>query len=208
MFEIIPNWHPIFVNFTIALLSVAVGFYVLAAFMGPSILHRELFILARWNLWLGAGFAIITAMLGFLAYDSVEHDDAGHAAMEEHRDWAIATLAIFLPLAGWSLWRHRAGFAAGPVFVVLMVIGFGVLASTGWHGAEVVFRHGIGVESLPDVDDHVHAAGEGHAHGEDTEDRTHEHETDAPLPATTETGEPLPLTDDHEHDEQEHEHVH
>jgi len=29
MIEIIPNWHPVFVHFTVALLSLAVGFHVI-----------------------------------------------------------------------------------------------------------------------------------------------------------------------------------
>jgi hypothetical protein len=32
MFEIIPNWHPIFVHFTVALLSLAVGLFVVVHF--------------------------------------------------------------------------------------------------------------------------------------------------------------------------------
>ena len=30
MIEIIPNWHPLFVHFTVALFSTSVGFYTLA----------------------------------------------------------------------------------------------------------------------------------------------------------------------------------
>lgn len=180
MFEIIPNWHPVFVNFTIALLSTAVAFHVLTALMKPSKLRHELATLARWNLWLGAGFAIITVFLGFLAYNSVRHDTPSHVAMTIHRNWAIATLIIFLLLAAWSLWRHRAGRSANRPFLVLLLIGFVVLASTGWLGAEVVFRYGVGVKSLPKAE----LQGEGGV----TSGHHHTHEHDAGAPKQRATG--------------------
>lgn len=149
MIEIIPNWHPVFVNFTVALLSVSVALHVLTVLMKLTPLRDELVILARWNLWLGAGFTIVTAVFGLLAYNSVVHDRPSHVAMTLHRNWAIATLSIFLPLAVWSFRCYRKRLGAHRVFLVLLLAGFGVLASTAWHGAEVVFRHGIGVKSLP-----------------------------------------------------------
>ncbi len=61
MIEIIPNWHPIFVHFTIALLSLAVGFHVICPFLSDGTIKQHFTILARWNLWLGTGFGIVTA---------------------------------------------------------------------------------------------------------------------------------------------------
>lgn len=204
MFEIIPNWHPMFVHFPIALLSVATGFYVLTAFMKPSELRQQFAIVARWSLWLGAGFAIVTAILGLIAYNSVKgHDIPSHAAMVEHRNWAIATLSIFLPLAAWSLWRDRTRPRVSPIFVVLMVIGFGVLASTAWHGGEVVFRYGVGVKSLPKTDGHAHG---GMANMPGMADDGHAHEHEAMPPGSEQPAQVLPpahLDDGHAHGEPE-----
>lgn len=195
MIEILPNWHPIFVHFPIALLSLAVVMHVVIAFLNPSALRDELTIIARWNLWLGALFGVIAALLGLWAYNTVTHDTPSHHAMTLHRNWAIATLLIFVPLALWSYRRRRSVMPARAVFIVLLLIGFGVLASTAWHGAEVVYRYGIGVKSLPKADEHRHAPGAAHSHDAEAEhnhddhehagehDAAHEHDTALPPPA-------------------------
>ena len=63
---ILPNWHPIFVHFTVALLSISAIFHVLAIFMKPSGWRDEFTILARWTLWLGAAITVITVIFGFI----------------------------------------------------------------------------------------------------------------------------------------------
>ncbi|MEO5574477.1 MAG: DUF2231 domain-containing protein [Gammaproteobacteria bacterium] len=156
---ILPNWHPIFVHFTVALLSVTAIFHVLAVFMRPSIWRDEFTILARWTLWLGAGITVITVIFGFWAYNTVEHDDPSHAAMKIHRNWAIATFAFYLLLAAWSVWRHHIGRPIRPFLVILVLIGSGLLGYTAWRGGEVVYRYGIGVMALPKLDQHRHEAG-------------------------------------------------
>ena len=51
MIEIIPNWHPIFVHFTVALLTMSVFFYGLS-FVAPGNRFYEQWVsVARWNLW-------------------------------------------------------------------------------------------------------------------------------------------------------------
>ncbi len=157
MFEIIPNWHPIFVHFTVALLSLAVGLVVVTPFI-KSPLKEQWQIVARWTLWFGAGFAIITGLTGWYAFNTVAHDTPSHAAMTIHRNWAIATITLFLLLAAWSIWWARKSKKLGTLFVVCMVVGGAVLASTAWRGGEVVYRYGLGVMSLPK------AEGEGHDH--------------------------------------------
>jgi uncharacterized membrane protein len=157
MFEIIPNWHPIFVHFTVALFSLAVGLFVVAPFMKPP-LQEQWLIVARWALWFGAGFTVITGLTGLYAYNTVAHDIPSHAAMTDHRNWAIATITLFLSMAVWSIIRVRRQQALGTVFIVVMVVAGGVLGSTAWRGGEVVYRYGLGVMSLPK------AEGEGHAH--------------------------------------------
>ena len=68
----------------------------------------------------------------------------------------------------WSAWRHRRVPEPGLGFAALLVIGLGLLGVTGWHGGELVYRHGLGVMSLPVAEgeghDHVHADGEIHEH--------------------------------------------
>jgi len=157
MFEIIPNWHPIFVHFTVALLSLSVGLFIVTPFMNPP-LREQWQIVARWTLWFGAGFTILTGLAGLDAYNTVAHDTPSHEAMTDHRNWAIATMLVFFSLAIWSFIRVRRQQVSSVVFVVLMLVGGGLLASTAWRGGEAVYRYGLGVMSLPK------AEGEGHAH--------------------------------------------
>ena len=89
MIEIIPNWHPLLVHFTVALLSLAVLVHLAVLLPLPAGVRAEGKVVARWLLWLGALFAIATAATGWLAYNSVEHDDISHAAMTVHRNWAL-----------------------------------------------------------------------------------------------------------------------
>jgi len=173
MIEIIPNWHPIFVHFTLALWTIAIGLFLLAIGWKNNRLRAQWLLVARWNMWLGALFALATAVAGWLAYNSVAHDAPSHAAMTEHRNWALATLAVMLPLSAWSAWRYRRVPEPGFGFAVLLVIGLGLLGATGWRGGELVYRYGLGVMSLPAAEgeghDHAHAEGESHAHEEPTE---------------------------------------
>lgn len=168
MIDIIPNWHPAFVHFPLALLIVATAALLLS--LPATKTRREaLEFFAHWNLRLGFGFALITVWLGWLAYQSVAHDGPAHAAMTRHRDAAFLTVGLWTPLflASWYHRRWRAPvrvlFAAGALVAAI------ALARTGWLGAEAVYRHGLGVMRLPAVtsEGHDHHAPDAASHGHD-----------------------------------------
>ena len=179
MFVIIPNWHPVFVHFTVALLSLTVCFHLLGRFMPDGSLKKQFATLADWNLWLGTGFGIMTALAGWMAYNSVTHDTPSHAAMTDHRNWAWATLTLFIILTGYSLWRARNQSRPGTVFIGILLLAGLMLGSTAWRGAEVVYRHGIGVMSLPQSDsnghDHATTTTNDHHMDMDQGDAAHDH---------------------------------
>lgn len=189
MIEIIPNWHPVFVHFTVALLGLSVVLHLLVSLLPAGGIRDEWRSVARWLLWFGAGFATVTVFTGWLAYNSVAHDDASHVAMTGHRNWALVTLSVFLALVAWSVWTWRGRRQAGIGFLLLMLVGGGLLAGTAWHGAELVFRHGLGVMSLPAAA----VAGPAKANAADHDGR----EGDAPAP---------PATDKPVHDHSTHRH--
>lgn len=158
MIEIIPNWHPIFVHFTVALLSIATVFFLLARFGVPERLRGQWRTVAYWNLWAGVAISVLTVIAGWDAFNTVKHDDPSHEAMIEHRNWAIVTFLYFGVVATWA-WRiARADKPVPAAFLAAMVVGAGLVTSTAWHGGELVYRHGLGVMSLPK------AEGAGHAH--------------------------------------------
>lgn len=149
--EIIPNWHPILVHFTVALLSVSVALFLIESFVRKRPWHIQLVTVARWNLWLGALAAVATVIAGFDAFNSIPHSSENqHLAMLDHRKWALSTAGLFIVLAAWSLsasLRGKADFSKAKnfVFVSLMTIAGLMLATTGYKGAELVYRHGLGV---------------------------------------------------------------
>ncbi len=174
MIEIIPNWHPVVVHFTIALLSVSVGFYALAIIFKNNSRHEHWLMFANWSLWLGTGFALLTATAGWFAYNSVAHDTPSHAAMTTHRDWALVTLAVFVLLAIWSFLLQRKGMKPAVLFLLVSFAGAGLLATTGWLGGEAVYRYGLGVMSIPksEGEGHAHSHGEGAGHEDAGQQKT------------------------------------
>lgn len=159
MIEILPNFHPILVHFTVALFSVSTVLFVVLELAGrrlPEYLQLQWTTVARWNLWLGAGASIFTVLAGIHAFNSVEHDAASHAAMADHRNWATATFILFMLLAGWNALRTRAGRSHGKTFVPLLLAAQLMLLSTAWRGGELVYRYGLGVLSLPQAEDAAH----------------------------------------------------
>ncbi len=156
--EIIPNWHPIFVHFTVALLSLSVGLFIASRFLRGD-LRQQWELVARWNLWFGVAITLLTVAAGFYAFNTVRHDEPSHLAMQEHRNWALATALWFLALA-FLLYRRRRS-APGVGQLLALVLGGSLLLSTAWHGAELVYRHGLGVMALPAVE----AGVAGHKHG-------------------------------------------
>lgn len=154
MINIIPNWHPIFVHFTLALFTTSVGFYGLSFLMSrlqiiPKFLTNEFEIVARWCLWIGALITVLTVLAGLNAFNTVHHDPVSHVAMHEHREWALPTAAAILFIASWSLWRYFHHQEVTMVFIIVLLIAQASLVSTAWHGSELVYRYGLGVMSLP-----------------------------------------------------------
>lgn len=158
MFEVIPNWHPLFVHFSIALLSMSTIFFIALKIMSKHPVEGQLRTLAYWNLWLGTGFAVITAIAGWFAFNSVAHDTPSHAAMTEHRNWALVTLSVYVVISIWSILYFKSERKISMLFTSTMILAFLLLASTGWRGSEVVYRYGLGVMSIPKSE------GDGHAH--------------------------------------------
>jgi uncharacterized membrane protein len=60
-------------------------------------------------------------------------------------------LTALLALAAWDVWRGRSGKMPSPAFLVLLAAAWLLVTSTAWHGAELVYRYGLGVMDLPDA---------------------------------------------------------
>jgi uncharacterized membrane protein len=169
MIEVIPNWHPLLVHFPIALISVSAFFHLAAILLRTQPrCATHCAVLAHSTLWLAALAAFPTVLFGWLASNSVDHDEAGHAAMLLHRSWALATLAVLTVLAGLDVWRHQVNATPTWTFAGAVILAWALVASTAWHGAELVYRHGLGVIAVP-----AQVESGGHEHGH--EDVPHAH---------------------------------
>jgi uncharacterized membrane protein/ketosteroid isomerase-like protein len=156
--EIIPNWHPIWVHFAIALLICGTVIYTGFGWKAKSNSTEPThpLIVSRWMLWLGVFASLATLLTGYWASITVAHDDLAHANMLVHRNWAIGATAIFVIGAGWEFLR-RTENKASVLSAALFLAGSAALLVTGMEGAENVYEHGLGVKRLPEVSGHDHS---------------------------------------------------
>lgn len=147
--QIIPNFHPLVVHFPIALTLAAFLLSLIAYVRKSHTTAAQLAAAGHLTLWLAALGATIAVLFGWLAFNSVNHDDAGHAAMLLHRSWAIPTAIGLVLLAAWDAWKYRINQVISIPAILLLAVLSSAVAVTAWLGGEVVYRHGIGVLTLP-----------------------------------------------------------
>lgn len=169
MIEVIPNWHPLLVHFPIALISLSAIFHVAARLLAKQPRYASpCAVLAHATLWLGALAALPTALLGWQASNMVDHDATGHAAMLLHRTWALVTVLVLIILAGLDAWRNKVDAMPAWSFTAAVILAWMLVASTAWHGAELVYRHGLGVIAVTATSE----SGE-HEHGHEPAPHAH-----------------------------------
>lgn len=181
MIEIIPNWHPVLVHFTVGLLFTAVMFYFAHSFLPERFSWRQQWLhMANWSLWTGSVLTLATVIAGILAFNTVAHDTASHLAMSLHRNWALPTALVFIMLAIMAVRLARKQQNPGWIFLSASGIAGLMLIATAYLGAEVVYRHGIGVLSLPDIEadagHHQHDHAQHDDEHSDTEPDGHDHQ--------------------------------
>ena len=161
--EIIPNLHPIFVHFTVALLIISTALFVIAKILKGRFENKALLNAAYVNLWIGSLITIVTVAMGIYAYYTVQHDSPSHAAMTDHRNWAFITSAVFILPLILSIINYRKKEHYNFSFIAILIVASGLLLTTAYKGGEVVYRYGIGVMSLPQTQgDGGHGS---HSHG-------------------------------------------
>lgn len=149
----LPNWHPFFVHFPVALFTMAVLCDIaLIVRYRYSWLDR-----ATVMLYCGATLSsFATALSGKLAADRLL-PQASEEAVEligRHGDWAFLTVVLFFVVTVVrfdSLWRDRGSEYPRVqrfrlVGLLLALVGEAALLTTASRGGAAVYRHGVGVE--------------------------------------------------------------
>lgn len=152
--ELIPEWapnvHPLVLHLPLALLPAAV------------IADLVSLLIRRWD-WLrpaavalyvvGGASAVLTYVTGTWAADSVSVSAEAQSVLTDHADlgwWTMTFFGIYaLVRLGIDLWptiRTRR-LVQLPLFLVALG-GLVLLYQTGDRGAEMVFRYGVGVQSV------------------------------------------------------------
>jgi uncharacterized membrane protein len=194
------NFHPTLVHFPIAFLSV---FFVLD--LAGSLLHKPNWrAVASWLLYLGALFAIFTAIAGLSAAESVPHGGNVHEIMERHEHFGITVVVLSLLLSGWrALKRGLIEGAANSLFLALAAVMVGVMTLGADLGGLMVYRYGVAVSAVPVTEEALK-----HSHSGEEAAHEHDHAPAADLDhdaGHTHEPAPEPTHDHHQHD---HEHTH
>ena len=102
MINILPNWHPILVHFTIALYTTSFLLYFFVLISPERSWTSPCLTTAYVNLWLGGIFTILTVIAGFYAFSTIDHPKVAHEPMQIHRNWALVNAFIWWGLALWT----------------------------------------------------------------------------------------------------------
>ena len=139
--KIIPNWHPMFVHYSIALLNVATLLFIIGKVMNKPSVTKAVHI----NLWLGAVITIGTVIAGLSVASTAGHDAKSHAQMINHRDWAIPTAINFIALTIWLAWKYRQPINVSWRLILLMALtADALLSATKWYWHYVIARDSSG----------------------------------------------------------------
>lgn len=150
---LLPNWHPFFVHFPVALFCTALvcDLSLLARFRCAWLDRAAVLLYA--SAALGSGAAALT---GKLAADAMETELTPEVndAVAYHGDWAffaVVSLFVVAAMRFDTVWRDRDAERPTPhrmrlvTIVVSMVVG-AVVVHTAARGGELVYRYGVAVE--------------------------------------------------------------
>ena len=143
-------FHPLFVHFPIAILLAAHAVDLISA-ARPS--HGAIRDSATWLYCLGATMAMAAYFSGLEAASDLRVSADAANALTWHFTWADRTTWYFVYFASIRLamsyiWQSRTRRMM-ITSVLLALAGLCLLATAADHGGRLVFRHGLGVSSVP-----------------------------------------------------------
>lgn len=139
----VANIHPLFVHFPIALLLLAVFLF----FAGKFVCKKEFIISAKWDLVFGAFSGLATIATGFIAANTLPHNEEIHRAMISHRNIMILAVFLSLNLCGYIFYRKDLlAVVKNIYFLVGLVLMAALLTIGADYGGKMVFKYGAGTE--------------------------------------------------------------
>jgi len=142
--------HPAIVHFPIVLLLLGAPLAVIAVFVRK----WHLPVLAALVLALGAAGAVVATITGEQGAELAgELAGNGEKALDEHEDWGKrtrnfgVTAAVLAILSAALVRRPAAARIAGTVAALAAIAAAFFVAQAGHHGGQVVYKHGIGVNT-------------------------------------------------------------
>jgi len=135
-----------------ALLASTVAWDAVAALTGDPFWSR----MALWSLVAGLIAAVPTLITGWMEYAVLGLE---HPAMSRANLHMMLMLVAVTSFGVSALFRGAevVGEATDPIVaVVASVVGVGVLGIGGWAGADLVYRHGVGVQGADPSADRDH----------------------------------------------------
>ncbi|MBI3803387.1 MAG: DUF2231 domain-containing protein [Nitrospirae bacterium] len=103
-----------------------------------------------WLLILGWLGGLAATLSGFLGEDAAKKIGVPEMTIDRHESFAIATLIVFAALMLIRWWRaFRPSDRKNIAYLIVAVIGLGLLATTGFLGGDLVYRYGAGVQPNP-----------------------------------------------------------
>ncbi len=174
------NFHPLFVHYPIALLSV----FVLVEFLGVVFKCETCLKAGSWFLYFGTLAAIAAVAAGYYAASTVPHPESVHDIMEDHEHIMVAVLIMSLVLSFWRLFARRTLSSAKTHLVYLFVafVMFVTMSFGADYGGLMVYKYGVGGTAVKQPTGHLHGAveapapvpGEAHPDMGSTQEPTHD----------------------------------
>ncbi len=149
---LLPDWapsiHPMIIHFPIVLLMVA----LLTDLLGIVLKKTSWLPTAASLLYILGALSLVAAYItGREAGDAAVIPSFAHSTLSEHADLALYTLWYFGLYGIMRLALFFVQFKARPaipiILAVVSAIGIGILFQTAERGAELVYRHGVGVRA-------------------------------------------------------------
>jgi len=137
-----PNFHPIFVHFPIALLSLSLVLEILAV-----LLRRDDLSKMGWVLQVcGTGGILLAVISGLQAVAAISIPETATEHFEMHEQLGLVVAAIFAGLLLWRIGAKGKFPSRGQRwFYALFIVGVSAMWVGAWYGGLLVYYFGVGV---------------------------------------------------------------